>query len=135
MNHISLREWISEFNSGKYSKSDIDSQIDAGWFDWFCRDTSLCGKTKALGPKVLQIAKSSKVNLDAMYVFFKNNCPMVGKLYDDIRICSLETHSVLWTITPKSGHSLKAEVWGHENDFREALYVGDWKGVREFFGV
>lgn len=95
-------------------------------------------KTLSLGKKVKRIAKSHKVNVDTMYVFFKNNCPMVGTLYDDFRICDLETGDVIFTIVPKCGHTSKkgvTEIWGRENDFDAPLYEGDWKGALKWFGV
>lgn len=135
---LSIREWLKAFDSEAFSSKDFKIQIKAGWFDWFCRDTSLRGKTYALAPKVKQIAKSTKVNIDTMYVFFKNNCPVNGSLYDDFRICDAKTGDVIFTIVPKSGHKVKlgqTEVWGRENDFKEPLYKGDWKGALKWFGV
>jgi hypothetical protein len=41
-----------------------------------------------------------------------------------IKICDIETSDVIWTITPKCGHSGKAEVWGRQNDFNGPITVG-----------
>jgi len=131
---ITLREWIGRFDAGEFDTPDVDTQIDAGWYDWFCRDTSLARKTQVLGKKVKQIAASDRFNRDRVYVFFKNNCPMAGSLYDDFRICDLESGDVLFTVIPRSG-SGKAEVWGRENNFAEPLVSGTWWNVKEFFGV
>ena len=49
---------------------------------------------------------------------------MSGPLYDDFRICDVETGDVIWTVTPKCGHSGKAEVWGRQNDFKGPIAVG-----------
>ena len=135
---LSIREWLAKFESGAYESQDRSTQCDAGWYDWFCKDERLAAKTRKLGRKLKQIAKSSKVDLDRHYVFFKNNCPMNGSLYDDFRVCDRETGDVVYTITPRSGHKVMdgaAEVWGRENDFACALVVGTWKDVKEFFGV
>ena len=64
MAEISIRQWIENYNSGKYDSQDVKVQGEAGWYDWFCRNESLCGKTKRLAPKVKQLAKSSKVDED-----------------------------------------------------------------------
>ena len=131
-----LREWIERFNKYEFHVPSTDVQIQAGWYDWFCSDSALVGKTKKLGPKVIQIAESKKVDKDKMYVFFKNNCPCDGPLYDDFRICSLKDDGeVVYNITPRSGHTKKAEVWGKENDFKAPLAQGTWNDVRKFFGV
>ena len=44
---IKLSEWIQRFKSGEFNKPDTTTQIKAGWFDWFCRDSSLANKTRS----------------------------------------------------------------------------------------
>lgn len=97
-NKTTLRTWIRNFIDGAYDAPDRRTQIDAGWFDWFCRDTSLRNKTYRLGGVVKQIRDGGKVDLDGTYVFFKNNCPLNGPLYDDFRICSIENGNVQLTV-------------------------------------
>ena len=106
------------------------------WYDWFCRDTYLPKKGERLFEKLIEISNSKKFDSDRCYVFFKNNCPCDGRLYDDFRICDRETGKVLYTITPSCGFNClknKAVVWGHENDFEEALVVGTWNKVVKWF--
>lgn len=86
---IPLRTWIQRFNNNEFESLDVKVQIDAGWYDWFCRDTSLRNKTKKMGNIIKQIKDGGKVNLDESYVWFKNNCPMSGPLYDDFRIANI----------------------------------------------
>jgi hypothetical protein len=92
----------------------------SGFYDWFCKDSSLEAKSKTLMNKVIKLVESGKVNINTAesYVFFKNNCPMSGPLYDSFSICDKEGLVILWA-TPKSGHTGKAEI----NFFR-----GDRKG-------
>lgn len=132
---LNINQWIEKFDNYDFHIPEVAVQIEAGWYDWFCKDESLLGKTKKLGVKVKQIAKSDKVNCETMYVFFKNNCPMVGPLYDDFRICDIKSGDVIFTITPRSGHTGKAEVYGRENDFKEALAEGTWKDIKTYFNV
>lgn len=106
-----------------------------GFYDWFCKDTSLPNKAKRLCAKLKTIANSKKFNPDETYVFFKNNCLVVG-LYDDFRICSIETGKVLYTVVPQCAGSKLAEVWGTENKFEGPLVrlvEGTWDDVKNFF--
>ena len=135
---MDIRSWVEKFNAGEFESKSIDVQIDAGWFDWFCNHKSLAGKTKVLGPKVKKLAKSPKISVDGMHLLFKNNCPLYGNLYDDIRFCDNNTLDVIYTVIPKDGHSISHNmslVWGRENGFTEPLYSGDWKGLLKWFGV
>ena len=95
---ISINEWINKFLSGEFDSQDVRVQIQAGWYDWFCKDSSLVNKTKKMGNIVRQVKRGGKVNLDDWYVWFKNNCPLNGPLYDDFRFASLETGDVQFTI-------------------------------------
>ena len=49
------------------------------------KDTSLTNKTKKMGNIIKQIKPGGKVDLETSYVWFKNNCPINGPLYDDFR--------------------------------------------------
>ena len=89
------------------------------FYDWFCKDSSLRNKSWKLMKQVKTFLKHNpQINLLDHYVFFKNNCPMNGPLYDDFRICNIETGNVVFTVVPKCGHSGLAEIWGRENDFK-----------------
>jgi hypothetical protein len=106
------------------------------WYDWFCRETSLKRKGEALLKKLKVIASSNKFDNDKCYVFFKNNCPCVGNLYDDFRICDKETGDVLYCVIPKSGFKRdegRAQVYGVDNDFKEPLVEGTWRDVKAWF--
>lgn len=106
------------------------------WYDWFCKDSSLQRKGEALLKKLRAISKSSKFDNDKCYTFFKNNCPIRGSLYDDFRICDIETGDVIYTVVPRSGHSIDnglGEVWGKDNDFQEPLVRGTWSEIKKWF--
>jgi hypothetical protein len=123
---------LKNFDEGKYDSRNVEIQYEAGWFDWFCKDSSLRNKTYALTAKLKQIVSSPKINPATMYVLFKNNCPCYGKLYDDFRFCDMITGDVIYTVVPAGGNR-QAEVWGKENDFKEALVEGTWNDVLFFF--
>ena len=126
-----------EINLIQFLEATPERQNEA-WYDWFCKEASLPNKTKKLVSKLKQIVGSPKLNPEKQYVFFKNNCPVAGSLYDDFRICDIETGDVLYTTTPSRTNHVGqtfAEVWGKENDFQEPLVCGTWKDVLFFFGV
>jgi hypothetical protein len=99
------------------------------FYDWFCRDHSLERKAKALVPKVKKFIKAMNIDVDGTYVFFKNNCPFNGSLYDDFRICNVATGDVIYTVVPCSGHGAnQAELWGASNNFQEPIATAsNWK--------
>lgn len=106
------------------------------WFDWFCREEQLPKKGERLLNKLTEIADSDKFDNDSTYVFFKNNCPLDGSLYDDFRICDVKTGEVIYTVIPSSGFKAtkgKAIVWGRENDFQEPLVMGTWNKIVNWF--
>ena len=124
----SIASYLADNLNSEYSHCN-------NFYDWFCSDKALVGKQKSLDAKVRKIAKSPKVNIDTMYVWYKNNCPVVGRLYDDIRIADCVTGEVIWNIVPKSGRNGLSEVYGRINDFDKPLVSGSWADVLRFFEV
>jgi len=113
-----LREQISAWKDNRKYVGEMSGSFY--FFDWFCRPYALEDRARKIMPKAIKFAKRKKVDLDKTYVMFKNNCPMTGSLYDDFRICDVETGDVIWTVIPSSGHDNilgQAEVWGVENKF------------------
>mgnify|MGYP003609724740 CR=1 FL=1 len=80
--------------------------IDGCWsfYDWFCKKTSLENKAKSFIPKLKFLVNNGIVNGDTCYVWFKNNCPMNGTLYDDMRISRISDDQFLGGICPRTGH-------------------------------
>ena len=140
MKKVNLAEQLNAFASGKIIDSSGDQNDCYNFYDWFCKDASLERKANALFPKVKKFIESVQVDILETYVFFKNNCPMVGSLYDDFRIVDIESGNVLFTVTPhrviNPGRSnpgyrygnipreTESEIWGRSNDFKEPLKVG-----------
>ena len=80
---ISVREWQKRYKAGQFSNEARSVQCEAGWYDWFCEDEALAGRLEQLAPVIMGITEPSI--LDNYYLWLKNNCPMVGNLYDDVR--------------------------------------------------
>ena len=117
-----LCKQFEAFGKGIYLDSVGNEDRCFNFYDWFCKDSSLKGKANKLFPAAKRFAQKMEINLDTHYVFFKNNCPVNGPLYDDFRIVDIETGNVVFTVTPKCGHSGMAEVWGRGNDFESPLF-------------
>lgn len=117
---ISIKEWIDKYLSGEFDSQDVRVQIQAGWYDWFCKDSSLANKTKKMGNIVRQIKSGGKVNLENWYVWFKNNCPLNGPLYDDFRFAKLDTGDVQMTIQINCcWNKHRYSVWGRRGEDKE----------------
>ena len=54
INRININEWAEQFKLGSFSKDDVKTQIKAGWYDWFCKDSSLKNKTQRMGRIICQ---------------------------------------------------------------------------------
>lgn len=133
---------IKELLEKRASKTLTNDDIEDLWYDWFCEDIALVNRGKAVLSRLSSINRANnaspnrKFDPEKTYVFFKNNCPIQGVLYDDFRICDIETEGVLWTIIPVSGHNAdegKAILWGKVNDFKEPVLEGSWKDIVNFF--
>lgn len=137
---ISIREWVSKWNNGEFSSKDFDTQVKAGWYDWFCSDSSLSNKLVKFG-KILAKVTNDFV-LDSYYVWFKNNCPMVGRLYDDVRFEPLNgdlRDSLYFGIAvDDERNKAKYTVFTARNEYKDEFnfskssevvtFLNDWKG-------
>ena len=134
MSEMNLKNWAIKFKNGDFNGSDVKVQIEAGWFDWFCNNKSLVNKTKTLGAKVIRLMKSDKINPEKSAVFFKNNRPLSGPLYDSFSICDIQTGAPQFWIVPKSCWSNQAVVYA-DPEWNHPAVSGTWKDVIEYFGV
>lgn len=117
-----------------------DKEILNLWYDYFCKASSLVNKGRVLIRKLKKIYKLNELSgrkyfdPNKTYVFFKNNCPFCGNLYDDFRICDLETKEVIFTIqVNRYDQKHSAELWGQPNNFEGAILEGSIKDVYNYF--
>jgi hypothetical protein len=134
---MSTRTSITDLVKTNFVEILEDKNECFGFYDWFCKDSSLKNKAKTLVGRLQTILENNKrFNPDTTYVFFKNNCPGCGGLYDDFRICDIETGKVLYTVTPSDPHEGgEASIWTKENDFKEPLVIGSWADIKLFFAT
>jgi len=132
---INLHAWIGSYICGDFDKEDVKTQIKAGWYDWFCKDSSLAKKTKKMGNIISQLREGGKVNFSSWYVWFKNNCPLNGPLYDDFRFADLETGKVQFTIQLDCcWNNKKYTVYGRrtpDSEFESGKPLFETDSVRE----
>jgi hypothetical protein len=107
---MNLIEWLEAWDNGKFTK-DIDSMIDAGWWDWFCKDEALYNRTKRFVGLIRVAAKSPLIDPTKTGLFFKNNAPVTRGTYDSLSFKDLESGEQLYWITPNNTHSGQAEVY------------------------
>lgn len=143
MGQLNVMEQVEAFGEGLYNDPDFDTQVQAGWYDWFCDTTELAGKTRKLYLHVIEVLATKKMlgmDLKKVYVWFKNNCPMAGDLYDDIRFSDIETGENIIVIVPHSGHESDADApasahgtaFSNDGSFVHEAYIGTWKGLIHF---
>ena len=89
--------------------------------------------------KLKQIVNSKKIDQDRMYVFFKNNCPMVGGTYDQFSICDSESGDVVFCLTfgdpyPRRRENKKTDcMYVADNGFDDDKAIVGWKNIKRYF--
>ena len=130
---ISIREWQKRYKAGDYRSKERSVQCDAGWYDWFCKDESLAGRLRQLAPVIMGITEP--YILDNYYLWLKNNCPVVGNLYDDVRFEPLsgERNGRYFLIMLNSPHEKKRwTLYTERKGFENPEFACD--RVREMVG-
>ena len=104
------------------------------FFDWFCQEKALKIKSKLLMTKAEKVMSKLGLNPEEHYVFLKNNCPAVGKLYDSFSICRVDNGDVVIWCAPALGYDSsygKAEMWDFrtkdENGNPKSTIANSWK--------
>jgi hypothetical protein len=122
---VSIKEVLQDF-------SKLDNCFN--FYDWFCSDKALEKRAKSLLSKLKFLVNEGLINPDENYVVFKNNCPMSGSLYDDLRICRISDGDFLGGFCPRTGHkSLEDEscsFWVIKPEYKEYRFK-DWYTFRQ----
>ena len=111
-----------------------NEQISNLFYDWWCSDKALVNRGKQLIRRLRKIAKNTnKFNIETTDVWFKNNCPCNGDLYDSM-VVEDKQNDIYYYIIPRSGHTIhngRAEVWTIEGT--EPIVMGTWQDVVNYF--
>ena len=117
-NEVSLRTWLARFNNRGFKAKDVGTQIEIGWYDWFCKDSSLANKTKRMGNIIKQFKEGGKITLEQHFVQFEKYSPLNGLLYDDFRIAEIETNETVFTVQiNNSREEARFIIYGKMNNF------------------
>lgn len=131
MKKISINEFIKD-----YAEHDLENQRSGyfGFYDWFCQDKALKNKAKAMIPKLRFLLSQGILNGKTTAVIFKNNCPLYGSLYDDMRFVLLDyKETFLGGIAPSSGHDNEkgvCRVWNFVNEYNEIKFK-NWSAFQK----
>ncbi len=108
--------------------------------DWFCKDGVLTNRGETLKNFLIQVAEANKGRFDPAetFVVFKDNYPLWGSRYDDIRICDVKTEDVLFIIIWSSGFDANkgsSLLFSRKNGFDGPLVEGTFDDVLGYFRV
>ena len=82
-NKMTLRQFRERFNNGDFDSPDKNTQIEAGWKDWFCKEQELPERLTKTGEVINGI--TSDFILDNYHVVFTNLSTLNGSLFDEVK--------------------------------------------------
>lgn len=113
-----VREFINAWDAAKGNEAARREIAEDIWYDWFCSDKALYGRTKKFIKPLKQILiRSAKVG--SMEVSGKNCCPCSGDLYDCMRIFDENDNFVCCISFDSCHHDKKYDVMSHDNNHFE----------------
>ena len=115
MSKLNFKAQLAAFRANNEVWVDNDNYF---FYDWFCSDKALKIKSKLLMTKAEKVMSKLGLDPETHYVFLKNNCPAVGKLYDSFSICKVDNGDVVIWCAPSLGYASK-EGMAELVDFRE----------------
>jgi len=134
---MTIKDFVSKYYADGFAGKDVKTMIAAGWYDWFCKETSLANRLKKMVATVKIAAKSALINPEKVYVFFKNNCPLNGGTYDSFSICDIESGDVLYwvgfNVSYDNGKTKYSEVYDVVKSADVPVAKGTINDVKKFF--
>ena len=86
---ITVRQWRENYINGMYNEKDTTTMCDAGWYDWFCKDSSLVGRLKKFGSIIKKIDNDKEIYLRVLGFndIGRNYLKQIKKDIDVINTC------------------------------------------------
>jgi len=66
---MKMHQWVHQFRNGEFESNDVKVQIQAGWHDWFCKESALAPKTAKYGKLICDLYIGSKVDSGLEIIF------------------------------------------------------------------
>ena len=104
---LRLREFRERYISSEFSDSSFATQVQAGWYNWFCPDSELAGRLAKLWDEIISRITDDRV-FDAYTIHFCNVCPASDHpLFDRIYLNRFD-----------SDYGLCVDIDDKRNDYR-----------------
>jgi len=126
---MNITDFQIKYKEEEFEENDVSVQCSAGWYDWFCKTTSLKNKTKKLGKIIAKFKDNSTFKLDTSSIYFKNCYPINGNLYDLMGIKD-ENDKQIFAISFNALHikqtfNKNIAVYNDSNDYKEPIFTCD----------
>ena len=118
-----IHEFCERYQNHEFDNSDFQTQVNAGWYDWFCDENELAERLKPMAELLLKIQNT--FILTQFHVIFSNKCPIDYPLYDEIAFkyidhtkCEIYDFGIAFN-SPHSGTPIS--IYTRRNDWNDEL--------------
>ena len=132
-----VKDWIRRYNNQEFNDNSFETQVEAGWYEWFCEQEELLSKLNKMAEIITGI--KNEYILNHYEVKFYNRYPINYRLYDEILLKHLDAKEEYFLSikidSPYSKNKYLLEYWSIENkkiwsfDNKETLleFINDLK--------